>query len=171
EEMQAREPVRPLRRGGDLDDGEAGGVRREDRRGRAHLVELLEDLLLRVHDLDNGFDDQIAVAEVREGGGAADAAARLLRVLLGNLAGFHDAGQRTVDAREATLDELLIDLARQHVETGHSAHLRDAGAHLSETDDPDAIDGHGVRSIPRCSIPSGQCLPFVYPTLSTLPSP
>src|SRR5207247_2531151 len=148
EEVQSREPVWPFRRGGDLDDREAGGVRGEDGRWRAHAVELLEDLLLRIHDLDDRFDHEVAVLEVRQRGGPADAAAGLLRVVLGDFAGLHDARERRVDAREASLDELLIDLARDDVETGHSAHLRDARAHLSETDDPDALDGHGV--LPSC---------------------
>ena len=58
-------------------------------------------------------------------------------------------------------DELLIDVAREHVEARGSAHLRDPRAHLPETDDSDALDGHGVRSIPRCSITSsGASLPW-----------
>ena len=48
-------------------------------------------------------------------------------------------------ARETLVDELLIDVAREHVETRGSAHLRDPRAHLTETDDSDALDGHGVR--------------------------
>src|SRR5437867_2845704 len=181
EEMEAGEPVGPLRRRGDLDDREAGGVRREDRRRGAHLVELPEDLFLRVHDLDDRFDDEVAVLEVRERGRAADAATGLLRIVVGDLAGLHDAGERRLDTREALLDELLIDLAREDVETGHSAHLRDAGAHLSEAHDPDALDGHGVR--PSCwrlewartayrdaRYHRPTCLPSAVPTLSTYPS-
>jgi hypothetical protein len=48
-------------------DVEIGGVGGEDRARLADAVELAEDLLLHVHILEHGLDDEVAIGEVFEG--------------------------------------------------------------------------------------------------------
>ena len=63
EEMQADDEVRPLRHRGDLVDIEIGRVGSEDRALLDDPVELAEHVLLDVHVLEHGLDDEIAIGE------------------------------------------------------------------------------------------------------------
>ena len=64
EEVQADHVCGRLVTRGDLVDVERRGVGGEDRAGLADAVELGEDLLLDVHVLEHGLDDEVAVGEV-----------------------------------------------------------------------------------------------------------
>src|SRR4029078_4023779 len=105
-------------------------------------VELVEHRLLRVDDLDDRLDHQVAVRELGERCRAAKPPARRLRILLGRLPRLHHARERAVDALETAVDELLVHLTRQHVEAGHRTQLRDPRTHLAEADDADLLNGH-----------------------------
>ena len=126
EEVQAGDPIRPLRRGGHLDDREAGGVRGEDRSRRAQPVERAEHLLFRGHLLDDGLDHEVAVLQVLERRGATHPAASRLRVVLRQLGRLHDARERGIDPGEALVEKWLRDLAHDRLVARLGAHLRDA---------------------------------------------
>jgi hypothetical protein len=51
---------------GDLVDVEIGGVGGEDRARLGDLVELAEQLLLHVHILEHGLDDEVAIGKLVE---------------------------------------------------------------------------------------------------------
>lgn len=58
EEVHADDALGVLRRDGDLGDRQGRGVRREDRVGGDHLVDLAEQFLLEVQVLRHGLDDE-----------------------------------------------------------------------------------------------------------------
>src|SRR5579859_7275331 len=66
EEVQADHVPRPAGHRSDLVDVEVAGVRRQDGAGLGHLVQAGEDVLLDVHPLEDGLDDQVAVGELLE---------------------------------------------------------------------------------------------------------
>src|SRR5439155_11167045 len=117
--------IRPSRRRGHLDDRQARRVRAEDRRRGADRVKLGEKLLLRFDLLDDRFDDEIAVLEVCERRRPTQASARRFRVLCGRAAAFYKSSERAVDALKALINERLIGLAHERVESGLRADLRD----------------------------------------------
>jgi hypothetical protein len=116
EEVQA-DHLRGARRGpGDLDDGDRGGVRRQDRvRALDHGVELGEQRRLDVLVLGGGLDDQVPVGQVSKVGRVRQVADRDVPVPGRQLPRGHPAVQRGLDASAAGRGGPVVDLADDHV--------------------------------------------------------
>src|SRR5438067_11805792 len=136
------ESIGSARRRGHVEDREARGVRAEDRRGRTDRVELGEELLLRADLLDYRLDHQIAVLEVGERRRAPEAAACRFGVLFGRATALYQPSERTVDPLETLIQERLIDLAHDRVDSRLRANLRDARTHLPEPDHAAPLNTH-----------------------------
>jgi hypothetical protein len=134
EEVHADDALGVLRRDGDLGDRQGRGVRREDRVGGDHLVDLAEQFLLEVQVLRHGLDDELAGGEVPEVARERDPRVQRVVLLLRHLA----AGQRAPGAPPenglAVLDGRAVDLDRDDVDPVAGEHLHDPRTHRPEPD-------------------------------------
>jgi len=91
EEVRPADLVGPPGGGGEVGDGDGGGVGEEKGFWRQYLVELGEDFLLRPNLLDDGLDGRIYSRHVLQVHGPVDAVVVLLGFLLRKRAPVHEA--------------------------------------------------------------------------------
>jgi hypothetical protein len=153
EVVKADDLVRSQGRVGDLRDRQRGGVRGEDRvRGRRR-VELGEDVLLDLHLLGHGLDDEVHVAEARVGGRAVDASDDLvdlrLALLLGEPAFLDEfarlALRHRARLRETGLHERIVDVLEHHRDARSGDRLCDLPSHRPRADNGGLEYEHAVR--------------------------
>ena len=108
----------------DLVDVEIGGVGGEDRARLGDLVELAENLLLDVHILEHGLDDQVAIGEVLEAERRLQQAHRAFDLL-----GGHPALGRARLVILAHHAGAAVERVLRHLDDRH----RDAGARGSSS--------------------------------------
>src|SRR3954453_1094055 len=142
EEVHADEAPRPAGGCRDLPDRQRRGVRREDCRRCTDPVEIVEQRCLYVEALRDGLDDQICSRQ----GSAIRGERRPAedRVARGRLepATVDGAAPGGLDPCAPGRYQRLIDLDRQHLETGPAEDLRDARAHGPEADDSGGVNSH-----------------------------
>ena len=130
--MHADELGRTLGAGGDLGDAQRAAVGGEDGLGLADAVELGEDILLELHLLHGGLDDEVGIGEGGVVGGGDDVLEQGVDLFLGHL---------------AFLNEFAVafgDGSHSLVEAGLCAALHDDG-HLGGEGFHNAF-GHGAGS-------------------------
>ena len=137
EEVQAEHVLRPRGRGRDLVDVEIGGVGGEDRARLGDLVELAENLLLDLHILEHGLDDQVAIGEVLELERRLQQPHRAFDLL-----GGHPPlgrGRLVILAHHAgaAVERVLRHLDDRHRDAGAEEVHRDAAAHRAGADHAD----------------------------------
>ena len=138
----------------DLDDGDRGGVGRQDARRLDDLVELAEDLVLQRLDLRGGLDHQVAVGELLHVQGDAHPRDGGVRLFLGDLALGDAAGDRRGDPScAASANSCLVSSTRPSSRLG--AHLCDTGTHRAATDHSDKLHNspQKFRGKPLCAFP------------------
>src|SRR5690606_19740976 len=146
EEVQAHEPVGPVRGRGHVGDGERAGVRREDRALTTKAVELPEQRVLHLEVLHDRLDDDVARSQVGHGGRERQPTQRRVPVLGTQLLLRDGAIEGFPDAPPALLDGPVVDLANEHVESGGRGDLGDAAPHEPTTDDSDLFDAQDAFS-------------------------
>ena len=149
EEMQAAEPVRPLRRRGELGDAERRGVREKD---RVRLHERLErgvGLALLLQVLDNRLDDEVARSQRVERRGAGEVAERRVALIGGDFALRDAVLEEPLHPTETLVQRDLVDLAHDGLVAGGGGHLRDTGAHQPTPEHADRLYRHRSSFI-RC---------------------
>jgi hypothetical protein len=137
EVVEADDLLRPQRRLADLGDRKRRRVGGEDRPAGRRGVELGEDGLLDLHALGHGFDDEIDVTEPVVGRRAGDPAHELVdggrSLLVGELALLDQAGDLALGHRagfgEPRVDELLLDVLEDDIDSGGGDGLGDLPAH------------------------------------------
>jgi hypothetical protein len=82
EEVRPANLVGPPRGGGEVGDGDGGGVGEEEGVGRQDLVQRRKRLLFRCHPLNYGLDSRVYAAKILRFGRPVDAVVVLLRLLL-----------------------------------------------------------------------------------------
>src|SRR6266508_1397897 len=142
EEVHADDTLRMFGCFGDLGNGQRRGVRGENRVRACQTIELGKDLALELELFEHRLDDEVALGEIAERGGELEAAERRIAICHGQSALLDGARQITLDRRASALPELVAHLATDRVESRLDAHLRDAGAHRPEADDPDLANIH-----------------------------
>ena len=126
-------------------DGEARGVGAQHGLGPRQGFDLLEDGLLQVHDFRHRFDDEIGC-----GDGLAEVADRMqvgrpCRLLfLRGLATGDALVPKRADALHACSKAVGVGVMQVSAPPCLGAHLRDAGAHGSGSDDGDGGDLHAL---------------------------
>ena len=151
EEVHPDHALGPLGRLRDLGHGERGGVRGENRVGRAHALELREQFPLRLELLDDRLDHEVAPGEVGELGRRPQppecgvALGRVEPALLDRTA------DEVRDPVAGVFVELVAHLAPDDLVPREHGDLRDARAHRPQADDTDGSDlpSHGARSYGR----------------------
>mmetsp|Transcript_57776 Transcript_57776/g.118238 ORF Transcript_57776/g.118238 Transcript_57776/m.118238 type:complete len:231 (-) Transcript_57776:102-794(-) len=143
EEMQTHELVRSSRRQGHVGDGQGRGVGSEDATGLDQRSQLLVEIDLDVFTLNNGLDDQVAVVGICDIGGGADAAYRVVELLLG----LFRSGLSILDSSGAHFEERIFDSLHaqvecfglrfngQHLVSCSSCHLCHTMSHETQSDD------------------------------------
>ena len=155
EEVHADDTLGMLGRLGDLPDGDRRRVRREDCLRRDDALELGEGLALRLELLDDRFDHQIALGEIRELGRERQPAERGVALLGGHLPLLDRTAEVMLDRPAGTLAQLLAHLAADGLEAGLGRDLRDPRSHRPETDHSDLANLHGgtlpgKKTAPSC---------------------
>ncbi len=135
EEVQAEEAAGVREAGGELGDGEGGGVRGQQGVRRDHLFECSEERALDGGVLDDGLDDERGAGEVGEGGGRIDPADRVLGLGRVETALRGHAVDAVLDDAHAACGELGVDVVDQHPVTCEKGDLGDALPHGAGADD------------------------------------
>ena len=142
------EPVQPddargaTGAGGQLGDRQRGGVGGQHRLRREQPVELGEELLLELHPLRDGLDDQLAVLDRLERGAERDPAHQRGDVVLGQLAAGDRTAGRVGDVPLGSLEALVVVLDAHDLDPGAGEHLGDARSHRAQSDDTDPAERH-----------------------------
>ena len=139
--MHADHVLRTARSRGDLVDVEVGGVRRQDGARLGDAVELAEDLLLELHVLEHGFDDQVALGERFEVGAAAEQLHALVDLVHRDTAALRRALVVLAHDAEAALQRLLLSLDDVHRKSLAGEVHRDTATHRAGAENADALDG------------------------------
>ena len=134
EEVHADDALRPFRGGGDLRDGESGGVRGQHRLRPADSLERREELPLRLELLDDRLDHELAAGEVLEVGSQGEAAERGVDRRLIQLAFLHLAGEKVRDPVPRPVRQVGAHLASDGLDAGLETQLHDPGTHGTEAD-------------------------------------
>ena len=142
----------------DLGDRERGGVRREDRVRRDDALELGEELVLGLELLDDRLDHEVAVREVGELGGRAQAAERPRRARRRRACPSRPRAPGSARSGRAPARRARRSTSRPTTSMPACAAIcAMPGAHRPETDDADRADLHAgdhsaARSY-RCRTP------------------
>ena len=132
EEVAADELVRTVRNAcSHFGYGQGGGVGSEDGVLRADLVQILEQILLQIHALQNNFHDEVSV-----GSGVAvyrglEGSKKLILVLLGHLALLYEKVVVMSDDGLAALGELRLNVDHGDVMASVQENFRNACAHIA----------------------------------------
>ncbi len=143
---------------GDLVDVEIRSVGGEDGALLDDLVELAEHVLLHVHVLEHGFDDQVAVGELLQLERAGQQAHALLDVFRLELAALRGGLVVLADHAQAALQRFLFGLHDGDGDADVREVHRDAAAHGAGADDADLGDrqrrrvGRHIRNLPHFAL-------------------
>mmetsp|Transcript_104411 Transcript_104411/g.300528 ORF Transcript_104411/g.300528 Transcript_104411/m.300528 type:complete len:659 (+) Transcript_104411:466-2442(+) len=137
EEVGAHAPARVLEHGGDVVDVQAAGVRADQGVGLRVLVQREEDLLLQVHDLRDGLDDEVAILELTVVQRGLDLRQILLGLRLRQATALHLAHPNARDRLHARIEPFLLRVLQHHLHALLHTTDRDAAAHQ-----PGAQDSH-----------------------------
>ena len=147
EEVHADDLVLAGHSGGDLGDGDGGGVGGQDALRLGGGVQLLEDALLQVQALHSGLNHQIHIVQnalVLGGSHKAHAALQLVHILLGHLALGDHLGKALVQGGLRGGDDGVVDVHNDDALSRGGKDLGDAAAHLAGADDSNFLDRHSV---------------------------
>ena len=142
EEVQPGDARLATGNGGHLHDGQRGGIAGDDAARGDDAVEGPEELLLLVEILDDGLDDEIAVAEVGHVERAPDAPAIFGGLIFCDLALAGEHLPCAVDACHALVEQVLVDLGQHNIITGLGGALGNAAAHQAAADDAYLLNRH-----------------------------
>ena len=150
EEVQAQDGLGALGGGGDLVDGDAGGVGQKDGVLVGELVHLLERGLLEVQALGNGLDDELGAGQLGVVGAVGEAVEDGLTVLGAHLVLVDLLLEELGDKGLGLVERGLGDVDVDHGEAGLSAGLGDAATHKTAADNRN-LDVVHVSSFLRSS--------------------
>ncbi len=122
-----------------------GGVRRDQAVRPNQGFDLCESLPLDFDVLDDGFDDQVAVFQIRVGSGALQVRERLLAIGSRNLPLGDAVAQEPVDSAQSLLQHSIVHLEHRSLEAGGRGDLRDARAHQPTAQHTHRLDRHLQR--------------------------
>ena len=140
EEVQTQHSIRAAARGRHRDDGEARGIRREDRVGLRDPIELRPEAVLDVEIFDHCLDEEVGVSEILQPRDITQVLQRLVPLRRRNLPALDSLGEGFLDRLTAFGAEIFRDLADSRGEAGGSRYLGDAASHQSATNHADPFD-------------------------------
>ena len=146
EEVQAAEPIRPLRRRRQLGDAQRRGVRDEDRVRPDDLLERRVGLPLVVEVLDDRLDDEVAVLQALERRRAARGSPSVVSRVPAATLPLPRLVQELLDPADALVERDVVDLADDRLVAGRRADLRDTGSHQPAAEHANRFDFHHATS-------------------------
>jgi hypothetical protein len=130
---------------GQAGHGDAGGVGGQEL-VVARLGQLAVDVLFEFGDLGRRFDNGVARHQVGDGRGRGEPSQGLGLLVLGDAllalgfgVGLHQPVQRPVDVAHAALQDLVVDVHHEGLESALGGDLGDAVAHGADADDADLL--------------------------------
>ena len=147
EEMNADHALGMLGGRADFADGKRGGVGRENCLRTRQFIKLREKLLLQIHLLDGGFDDDVRVGQRHVSGGRRDAVESGARLDLGERETLHALFIKPGDARQPLGHGLGIDVAQHDADVARAGPLSDARAHDARANHGDALHGSHLHLV------------------------
>ena len=178
-EMQADEPVRPVRDRGQPGDRDRGGIGGQQGVRTQMRDEIGQDRLLDGLILDSGLDHQVRLGGGGQRGCGRDARKGGVGCALVGQAATHLPGQAGRDGGLGLGHAVGGGVVKQHLIAARGHGLGDACAHLACADDGDGSDrGHGVRiaggrkarSERHLRTPAGRCKAGTRPVPRTRPA-
>ena len=133
--MRADHVLRPLGRLGDLVHVQRGRIRCEDRAGLGDAVELAEEVLLYVHPLEHGFDDDVGIARRVEVGARSEERHALVHLLLLQPALRHGGRIVLFYFFQTPVERFLRRVGNGDRDADVDEAHRDAAAHRARADD------------------------------------
>ena len=131
EEVAADHLIRTLDGSRQLGGGQSGGVGSEDRVRRADLIQLLQQVFLEIHALEDNFHNEVSVGSCLAVQRGLERAEQLVLVLLGHLLLLDQEGQVIGDGLDAAVEEFLLDVDHGDVVAVGQENFRDARAHVA----------------------------------------
>ena len=159
EEVHAQELLGTQRSGGQLGDAQGGGVGDENGFGLHDGSQLGEGVLLQLHILDHGLENDVDVGQVVQVGGGLQAAQHLGLLFLGDLALGDLLVKALLDAGDALLQGGGPVVVENHVVAALESDLGDAAAHQAGAVHTNSLNFHVVATplisikiqwVPRC---------------------
>ena len=142
EEVHAEELLGALGGGGQLGDAQRGGVGDEDGLGLDQVGQLLEGLLLQLHVLDHGLDDDVDVGQVVQVGGGLQVGEPRVGLLLGDLALGDLLVEVVLDAGHALLQGGGAVVVQDDLVAAFHRDLGQTSAHRTCAVDANSLDFH-----------------------------
>ena len=146
EVVVAGKSLRVLQGRSDGRDRQRRGVGGQNRIGSNQSFQLLEDALFDFELFDDGFDDQIASRQVRQGRGGCQAGQVGLRLFGGESAFFDQLGPGGLEAVDGLLAGLCLAVVQQDLAACLGADLGNAPAHGARAHNAD--DGKWIFHAP-----------------------
>ena len=140
--MEADEPLGPLGRGRLLDHRKRRGVGREHGAVLDDLVKRAPHVDLQLEVLGDRLDREVAVGEVDVVERSGDAPAHGVGLGLLDAALLDRAGELLLDAPDALVEAILVDLAQDYLIAGLGGDLRDAVPHQTRSEHAHLRDLH-----------------------------
>ena len=144
--MHAQELIGTQRSGGQLGDAQGGGVGDENGLGLHDGSQLGEGVLLQLHILDHGLENDVDVGQVVQVGGGLQAAQHLGLLLLGDLALGDLLVKALLDAGDALLQGGGPVVVENHVVAALKSDLGDAAAHQAGAVHTNSLNFHVVAT-------------------------
>src|SRR5258706_7496120 len=107
----------------------------------------MKKLALEIHLLGDGFNDQIGNGQVGQLGRAVNAAQSGLRFAEGDLAQLDAFVERFFDHGTGLVQQTVVEIVEQNVETALGADLGDAAAHSATAEDANCCHVSYLESV------------------------
>ena len=140
--MHADELVGPLGGGGNVGDGDGGGIGGQNGLRLTDAVQLRKDALFDVKVFNRRLNNQIGVGGQLQIGGKGNLVNDGLLTGLIQLTLGHQLVQALVQTGLGGLNDLVLDVAHNHVEPLAGKHLRNIQAHRAAADYNNLFHGY-----------------------------
>ena len=153
--MQPEHSFRSFGSGAQIDQRDRRCVRRQDAVFRGDLVEPLEEVELNLLVFDDGFDDQVTIAESVDVGGVTQQGSGGGPIFLAQSAPSDGLVHRTVDTGLGSFCRCRFWFHHDGVKTRFGTHLGNTRTHRSAADDGDLRYLHAFFShvkLPRRTV-------------------